>query len=41
MSTGKKVVGNSIIMYVQLILNVLIGLVTVRLVLRALGQSDY
>lgn len=28
-------------MYVQLILNVLIGLVTVRLILRALGQSDY
>lgn len=41
MSTGKKVVGNSIIMYVQLILNVLIGLVSVRLLLNALGQSDY
>lgn len=41
MSAGKKVIGNSIIMYVQLILNVLIGLVTVRLLLNALGQSDY
>ncbi len=28
-------------MYVQLVLNVLIGLVTVRLLLNALGQSDY
>ncbi len=41
MGAGKKVIGNSIIMYVQLILNVLIGLVTVRLLLNALGQSDY
>lgn len=41
MGTGKRVVGNSVIMYVQLILNVLIGLVSVRLILRALGQSDY
>ena len=40
-SSGKKVVVNSIIMYVQLILNVLIGLVSVRILLNALGQSDY
>ena len=41
MNSGKRVVGNSIIMYIQLILNVLIGLVSVRLLLRALGESDY
>ena len=40
-SSGKRVVGNTIIMYVQLVLNVLIGLVTVRVILNALGASDY
>lgn len=40
-SSGKRVVGNTIIMYVQLVLNVLIGLVSVRIILNALGQSDY
>lgn len=41
MDTAKKVAFNTIIMYVQLILNVLIGLVSVRLILKALGHSDY
>ena len=41
MNAGNKVVGTSIIMYIQLILNVLIGLITVRLLLNALGESDY
>ena len=40
-SSGKRVVGNTIIMYVQLVLNVLIGLVSVRVILNALGESDY
>lgn len=41
MNNTNKVAINSMAMYVQLILNVLIGLVSVRIVLNALGASDY
>lgn len=41
MKTAKKVALNTVIMYVQLIMNVLIGLISVRLILKALGHSDY
>lgn len=41
MNNAKKVAINTIAMYVQLILNVLIGLVSVRIILNALGASDY
>lgn len=40
-SNINKVAINTIIQYVELILNVLIGLVSVRLILNALGASDY
>ena len=38
MDRGRRVVFNTFIMYIQLILNVLIGFVSVRLLLNALGQ---
>lgn len=41
MQTAKRVAYNTIIMYVQLILNILIGFISVRLILKALGHSDY
>ena len=41
MDRGRRVAINTVIMYIQLILNVLIGFVSVRLLLNALGQSDY
>lgn len=41
MDRGRRVAINTVIMYIQLILNVLIGFVSVRLILNALGQSDY
>lgn len=41
MQTAKRVAINTIIMYVQLILNIVIGFVSVRLILKALGHSDY
>lgn len=40
-NSGRRVVLNTVIMYIQFILNVLIGFVSVRLILKALGQSDY
>ena len=40
-NSGRRVVFNTAIMYVQFVLNVLIGLISVRLILKALGQSDY
>lgn len=36
-----RVAVNTIIQYVQLVLNVVIGLISVRLILNALGASDY
>ena len=36
-----RVAINTVIQYVQLILNVVIGLFSVRLILNALGASDY
>ena len=41
MQTAKKVASNTIIQYVQLALNVLIGLYSVRVILRSLGTTDY
>lgn len=41
MNNANKVAINTIAMYVQLLLNVLIGLVSVRIILNALGASDY
>lgn len=40
-NSGRRVVLNTTIMYIQFVLNVLIGLISVRLILKALGQSDY
>ena len=40
-NSGRRVVLNTAIMYIQFVLNVLIGLISVRLILKALGQSDY
>lgn len=40
-SSNKKIVYNTIILYVKLILSVLIGLYTSRLILQALGNSDF
>lgn len=41
MNTANRVAFNTVVQYVQLVLNVLIGLVSVRLILLALGDSDY
>lgn len=41
MQTAKKVASNTLIQYVQLALNVLIGLYSVRVILRSLGTTDY
>ena len=41
MHTSNRVAYNTIIQYVKLIVNVLAGLVTVRVLLNALGASDY
>lgn len=41
MNTANRVAFNTIVQYVQLVLNVVIGLVSVRLILLALGKSDY
>ena len=41
MSSAKKVAVNTFAMYTQLIVNVLIGLISVRIILNALGASDY
>lgn len=41
MNNNSRVAFNTVIQYIQLILNVLIGLISVRLILNALGQVDY
>lgn len=41
MNNSSRVAFNTAIQYVQLICNVLIGLISVRLILNALGQVDY
>lgn len=41
MQTANKVLLNSIILYAKIIINMLISLVSVPLILRALGESDY
>lgn len=40
-SKVKKVLFNTVILYIKIVLNMLISLITVPLVLRALGESDY
>lgn len=41
MNSAERVVKNTVIQYVRLILNVLIGLYSVRIILDALGTTDY
>lgn len=41
MQTANRVAFNTVVNYIQLVLNVVIGLVTVRLILAALGKVDY
>lgn len=41
MQAAKKVAVNTSVQYVQLILNVLIGLLSVRIILKSLGEVDY
>lgn len=41
MQAANRVAVNTIVQYVQLVLNVLIGLYSVRVILNALGASDY
>ena len=41
MQTANRVAFNTVINYIQLVLNVVIGLVSVRLILAALGKVDY
>ncbi len=41
MQTANRVAFNTVVHYIQLILNVVIGLVSVRLILAALGKVDY
>lgn len=41
MQTANRVALNTVVQYVQLIVNVIIGLYTVRVILNALGASDY
>ena len=41
MQAANRVAVNTIIQYVQLIVNVLVGLISVRLILNALGKDDY
>ena len=41
MNSANKVAINTIIQYVQLVVNVLVGLISVRLILGALGKNDY
>lgn len=38
---GNKIAQNTLVQYIQLVLNVLIGLISIRLILRALGDIDY
>ena len=41
MQTVRRVALNTVIQYVQLLVNVVVGLLTVRIVLAALGETDY
>ena len=41
MQTANRVAINTIIQYVKLIVNVLVGLISVRILLNALGADDY
>lgn len=41
MQTTNRVAVNTIIQYVKLVVNVLVGLVSVRVLLNALGADDY
>ena len=41
MQTTRRVALNTVIQYLQLIINVLLGLLTVRIVLASLGECDY
>ena len=41
MQTANRVAFNTVVQYIQLVLNVVIGLVSVRLILAALGKVDY
>ena len=41
MQTANRVALNTVVQYVQLVLNVVIGLYSVRIILNALGASDY
>lgn len=41
MNDNKRILNNTVIVYVQLVLNTLIGLLAVRFVLQALGEEDY
>lgn len=41
MQTANRVALNTVVQYIQLVLNVLIGLYSVRVILNALGASDY
>ena len=41
MQTANRVAFNTVVNYIQLVLSVVIGLVSVRLILAALGKVDY
>lgn len=41
MNTVNRVAFNTVLQYIQLVVNVIVGLFTVRIVLRALGEVDY
>lgn len=41
MQIANRVALNTLVQYVQLVLNVIIGLISVRVILKALGDSDY
>lgn len=41
METSKRVMFNSVVLYIKIIVNMIISLVTVPLILHALGESDY
>lgn len=41
MQSANRVAVNTVIQYIQLIVNVLVGLISVRLILGALGRDDY
>lgn len=41
MNTANRVAINTIVQYTRLILNLIIALVSVRIILNALGASDY